>query len=421
MQNDVLSYLLAARLSIDDAIAAAQLDQTTRVRRGDNLPSMVEMSLSGSSLRLDADVVVDGDYDIVKPIRLLSDIPRTGRVNESLVGPTLRGAWQLRAPGVLLNGLRLEGRIREQTILTAGPASIIDSCALVGSALGQHRGILANSSDVQVLRSSVTNIWADIETQAIAAWRGCKNLLVDDCTLEAAGIAFMLGGDRTSDDADQPADIFLKNSLLTKQPGYKSMPGVVVKNLLELKSCRRVMVRGCLLANSWRQSQDGFGIVLNVRNQYGDMPWATVEDILITDCDVNNVQAGVNILGSDNNHASQTMRGVTLDNIRFNEINGGRCILIGRGPRDLTIRNTSWRSAVAPNSIMTFDDPTMPSQNLVVTGNRFLEGWYGLKSDDAIGAAVLDRYAPGYTWADNSVKRGPSGSYYRYPAGTTLE
>lgn len=425
--NDVLAQLRAARATIDDVIgtlSASPPAAETAVHSSDNLLSMLSDAPAGATFVLDPNFVLDqGEYFISKPVTIRSALTLgPERVTDSLIGGILRGALTVTAPDVTLRGIRLEGKTNGSTILTTGLRTLLDRCAVIGSPTGQHHGIIANSAGVSVLKTHVGNIFESIESHAICAWTGCKDLLVSDCTLEASGINFMLGGEDSASESAIPQDVILENSRLTKPLAWKGQPGVMVKNLLELKSCQRVKVRGCSLENSWVQSQDGYAILLNVRNQNGGAPWSIVEDVELVDIDVRNVTAGLNILGSDYLHPSRTMRNVSIDRVRFNGIDGGRCVLIGRGPENLSLTNTTWVSATPPNSLLTFDNPELPSKNLRIIGNKFLEGWWSIKSDLApIGVATLERYAPGYTWADNEVKKGPSGSNYRYPAGTTVQ
>ena len=72
----------------------------------------------------------------------------------------------------------------------------------------------------------------------------------------------------------------------------------MVKNLLECKSCQRVLVDGNTFENVWKAGQEGYAIVLTVRtSQSGDV--AVVNDITITNNVLKNVGSGVNTLGAD--------------------------------------------------------------------------------------------------------------------------
>ena len=75
----------------------------------------------------------------------------------------------------------------------------------------------------------------------------------------------------------------------------------MVKNLLELKSARRVTIEGNIFENCWGQAQAGYAIVFTVRAQGGAMPWAVVEDVDFVRNIVRNSSGGVNILGRDYN------------------------------------------------------------------------------------------------------------------------
>ena len=90
--------------------------------------------------------------------------------------------------------------------------------------------------------------------------------------------------------------------------------------------------------------QDGYLLSLTIRNQYGNTPWATIENVIIRRNHFLHGAAAINILAEDNNYESGRLNQVEIvDNI-FEDINHERLhrlsvklMLIGRGPKDTTI------------------------------------------------------------------------------------
>jgi hypothetical protein len=71
-----------------------------------------------------------------------------------------------------------------------------------------------------------------------------------------------------------------------------------VKNSLEFKSARRVLVSGNILENNWVAAQKGFAVVLTVRtSDSGNI--AVVDDITIENNVLKNVASGINTLEHD--------------------------------------------------------------------------------------------------------------------------
>jgi hypothetical protein len=81
-------------------------------------------------------------------------------------------------------------------------------------------------------------------------------------------------------DIEIPGNHFRKPlSWRIEDPSYAGTPWTV-KNLLELKNARRVLIEGNLLEHSWGMGQVGFAVLFTVRNDGSQAPWEVVEDVL---------------------------------------------------------------------------------------------------------------------------------------------
>jgi hypothetical protein len=230
----------------------------------------------------------------------------------------------------------------------------------------------------------------------------------------------MFGGADPSIDGLVPADIVVKRNHFAKPLQWRETPGAkatwTVKNLFELKNARRVLVDGNLLEYNWPAAQNGFAVLLTVRNQSGGAPWSVVEDVTFSNNVVRHVGAGVNILGSDDIHPSRQTRRIAITNNLFADVGGRgdpdgcfRCSTDGRWPSATTPRSTPGsccsaaitRPTSASRSRTTWPCTTRPAS----------------PARAPAAAASLDRYFPAASVRGN-VLIGSDPS--RYPSGNNF-
>jgi len=424
----VRTHLLNAQNEISAALKLIDTGPETVIRPGDNLLDILAQAEPGAVFSIDPQFVADlSFYDLPKPVTLKNLIdPGPSRVDTNLNGPLLKGILQTTQPNTVLSGLRLEGHTKDGTLISPGSQNVLDRCLLMGSVDGQHRGVAANNADIRVSRCHVGNIWHSQDTQAVAGFNKTRNLLVEDSFLEASGENIIFGGDDCESESAIPQDITITDCHLYKPPHWKDTPGLTVKNLYELKNCLRVVMKRCHLENNWVNGQDGFAIVLTVRNQDGGNPYATIEDCLIEDCIVTRSPAGVSILGRDYRNVSKIMRNMVLRKVRFEEINdtysgNGRQMMISGGPKDFIVDQCRWNTVTNPHSAIVFDQEENKLEGFQYTGNYAHEGDYGIHGTSApgLGVKALDFYCPqGYTWERNTIV--DYAPYIVWPAGTEL-
>ena len=267
----------------------------------------------------------------------------------------------------------------------------------------------------------------------IGAWNTPGPFTIRRNLIQAAGVNFLFGGADPSSSANTPADILIEDNEFSKKLEWRGR-GYAAKNLGEFKNARRVIVRNNLFRYSWAEGQTAYGLVLAVRNQDGGCPYCIVEEVLIEGNTIQDVGTAVSILGRDTNHPSQTMRNVTFRNNIFDNINkavyGGRgtAFEILKGPERLTIEGTQVVNTplAVVHSALFFGYGANPTTGLVVRGNRFIEGTYGIIGDGTLtvptptyGVNALNAYAPGTIWENNTVVR--LGSTIQWPVGTLFD
>ena len=299
---------------------------------------------------------------------------------------------------------------------------IVDRCYIHGDAArGARRGIGMNARHV----AGVDSYFSDFkekgaDTQAIAAWNGDGPFRIAGNYLEAAGENIMFGGADPTIPNLVPADIEIVRNHFAKplrwKAGHPGFEGTewAIKNLLELKNARRVLIDGNLFEYNWPQAQNGFAILFTVRNQDGRAPWSTIEDVTFSNNLVRHVAAGINILGRDDNNPSGQARRIAIRNNVFLDVGGqwtnGRLFQLLNGTSGVTIeRNT----ALQTGNILSGGDGT-PHTGFVFRNNIAPHNEDGINgSGTAPGTASLAKYFPGAVVRGNVIVDGPSA---RYPA-----
>jgi hypothetical protein len=151
--------------------------------------------------------------------------------------------------------------------------------------------------------------------------------------------------------------------------------------------------------------------VLTPRNQDGNAPWSTIEDVTFVFNIVRHTGSGVNILGEDDLHPSLQQRRILIQNNLFEDIDetkwGGRArvfqlITPDKPAIDVKIdHNTVSR---AGNAFLTMGDTSVVAQNFFFTNNVVPKGDYGaFGGGQGEGNAGLDFYVPGAVFRRNVI------------------
>lgn len=312
-------------------------------------------------------------------------------------------------------------------ILTAGYGTIVYGCHLTGGIAGLKRGVLANAAHVTIEQTRIDQIFHGEESQAIVGWTDTLALCVVGNVLTAAGINILIGGADSASARRMPQQILIRGNTLGKDLAWRGNPLVTVKNLLEVKCCVGGTIADNVLTDSWPQNQDGYALLLNVRNQDGRAPWSTIRDLRVQGNQIDRVANGVQILGRDDTHPSDTMDAVVLDQNTFTAVGayggGGRQVFISGGPRRLTLQGNQFSPEVGQllNSFLYFDG--QPCEALTVTDNVAEEGEYGIKGEGnvSLGRQAWQVYAPDGVAARNRLRKRQSTRTVDYPDGFVPE
>lgn len=163
----------------------------------------------------------------------------------------------------------------------------------------QKRGVLGNGRHLSLTRSHLEGIWREgQDSQAFNAYDGAGPYEIRDNYLEAASENVMFGGADSLAPDRVPADIFIEGNHFTKALRWQT-PGTewVVKNLLELKSAKRVRVQRNVFERCWPAGQDGTACMLTPVNQLQGAPWSGIEDVIFWENEFRDVARGFTIVG----------------------------------------------------------------------------------------------------------------------------
>jgi hypothetical protein len=318
----------------------------------------------------------------------------------------------------ILRGLRFEGNAYGMgNVIQLQNASniVIDRIIIVAGAQGQKRGIMGNGRNITLTRSHIANIWASgQDSQAFCAWDGAGPYTVTDNYLEAASENVMFGGANSSSPANIPADILVENNHFSKPLEWKGSPHTV-KNLFELKSAKRVIVRNNLFERNWTDAQNGYSILFTVRNDEGQSPWSVVEDVLFERNVVRDVENGFNVNGYDSYQASGRTTRITIRNNLV--ITSGTFLQAGSEVGVLTVDHNTvdqggtfmmlysgavWVAGTSGVRLAQF-----AVENLTVTNMLANHNEYGLMGEQVgMGTAGLIGQTRSYTWTNNVLAGG---------------
>lgn len=289
----------------------------------------------------------------------------------------------------------------------------LDRILLVAGPQGQKRGICANGTNIRITRSYLANLFTPgQDSQAICFWDGAGPYHIEDNYTEAAGENLMVGGADSKSPDKLPSDIRIIGNTFTKNPDWKGK-GYAVKNLLEFKVGKRIVILGNDFSQCWPDAQTGYGILFKSVNQNGTAPWSSTEDVLFEGNTITDVAHGFNIQGEtfEKNPDGSSQHGGKTKNvtIRGNTVNtAGVAVQITGAPGPIILDRTTF-----VNGYTFLQLGGAPIETLTVTGVLANHNAYGVKGDGSgIGTPSLTKFATAYTWANNVLIGGAGKGTY---------
>jgi hypothetical protein len=341
--------------------------------------------------------------------------------------------WTLRSLSFAAN---LDGR---GTLIAMQDASkiVLDQLVIdVEESVGQRRCVLANGEDITVQNSYIDGCRDPDrqDSQAIASWDGRGPYTFRNNYLSAASENVMFGGADSRSEDRVPSNITIEENDFRKRDAWRgTLPDgspirVGVKNLLEFKVGRDVVVRKNSFSGSWGPdeggAQDGYCLVITTANQDGTAPWSEIRNVLVEQNHFSDCYNGVNVLGTGYLQPSGRTTNVAVQNNLWTDIRGLFLKVGGEVGRLVFDHNTvdnAWSFAVAyRGDVWPAGGVKRPAafavEDFVFTNNIVRHGEYGFIGEDcAIGVACLQAMTKAFTWTANAL----AGTYGApYPAGT---
>jgi hypothetical protein len=114
-----------------------------------------------------------------------------------------------------------------------------------------------------------------------------------------------------------------------------------VKNLLELKNAKLVLVEGNILQNCWKAEQKGYGVLFTPVNG-GRAAWTVVQDVTFRYNTVRHVGAGIQVNGRDTTNGSEYTNNISIRHNLFTDVSTkwggpGGFMVAGNGTRDVRV------------------------------------------------------------------------------------
>ncbi|HEX3102014.1 MAG TPA: right-handed parallel beta-helix repeat-containing protein [Pyrinomonadaceae bacterium] len=275
-----------------------------------------------------------------------------------------------------------------------------------------RRGIALNSANTNVKNSYIEGFgYPSEEAQGIAGWTGTRNIKIINNYIEGGAENILFGGsDPTSADLI-PSDIEIRGNHLRKPREWNGK--AALKTLFELKNAKRVQFTGNYLEDNWA----GPAFRITIRNQDGAAPFSTIEDVLISNNIINRAADGINILGKDDTHPSQTLKHLRIENNLFLGVNGGGeydgsgyFFQIADGEDITIVNNTVFNNG----NVAKFHDA--PPRGLIVRDNLVGHGDYGIHGIDNRSADSRSIFQGNIFMNINRVP--PSD--YAFPSGNSI-
>lgn len=433
-----------------------------QVHAGDNLQQAIDNAVRGDVIQLDAGAVFTGNFVLrAKPgtgwitIRTATsdaDLPQEG----SRIQPAIHQARLARiqtadpnksvivtapgASGYRLLGLEVtaradiqslfaliqfgDGSKAQRTVESVPSDLILDRSWVHGHAnLNLLRCVAVNSAATAIIDSYLSECHAKgFDSQVIEGWNGPGPFKIENNYLEGAGENIMFGGADSKIPELMPTDIEIVRNHFYKPLSWKGV--WTIKNLLELKVGRRVLIEGNVFEHCWVDGQTGFALTIKSVNQDGAAPWSQTSDVTIRYNLIRRASAGITIAGKPQANPAIPASNLLIEHNVFSEIGdfagtqNGRMIMLMNDLRNLEIRyNTLLHNAEAGQFILFTDKG--PARGFIVRDNIATKGgpWGAVMGTAPQGVQALASFASTYTFAGNVIVGLQSNLLRMYPTG----
>jgi hypothetical protein len=338
-------------------------------------------------------------------------------------GPALKTAakasyWRLQFVEIVANAsgagdIVQLGRSSETVAANQAHHLILDRVYVHGRKdKGAKRGIALNSGNTWIHGSWIDEVKSKTQdSQAICGWNGPGPFLIENNYLSASAENVMFGGADPVIPNLVPSDIRILRNTFTKDLAWRGTSWIV-KNLLEFKNGRRILVEGNHFQYIWKEDQNGYALNLKPV-QSGKAPWTTIEDVTIQYNTFDHVGGGIILTGVDKTYGSKTLSRVAIRHNLLTDVSkarwggSGGFLVVGSGAVDVTVdHNTIDHDGFVVNG------NGAPMVRFTFTNNLHRHNQYGIYGDGlGAGMASINKYFPGAEIRRNVFFGGTASKY----------
>jgi hypothetical protein len=196
-----------------------------------------------------------------------------------------------------------------------------------------------------------------------------------------------------------------------------------VKNLIELKNAKLVVIEGNVIENCWKADQKGYAVLFTPVN-LGLAAWTAVQDVVFQYNTVRHVGAGVQVNGRDTVKGSEYTSDVRIAHNVFTDMSTkwggpGGWLVVSNGTRDVTVDHNTvdhdgFIAAASGEANVGF----------VYTNNLSRHNQWGIYgSSHGAGFDSINIYFPGIVMRRNVLAGGTASKYPTdnlFPATSTF-
>lgn len=293
------------------------------------------------------------------------------------------------------------------------------------AALHVRRCLLLNAVSSAVIDSYLTGChYLGADAQAILFWDTPGPLKIVNNFLEGSGENLMIGGADPQLTDVVPSDIEIRGNYFFKPAAWKTSGQWTIKNLLELKLGKRVLIEGNVFENTWAAGQAGYAIVVKSVNQSNTAPWSETSDVTIQKNIIQNAQHGIDISAHPEPYTVVKGNNIAVLNNLIWKLGttsalgsgGGIGFLLDGATEGVFIRNNTVLGSTA-HAVLLYG--TKESQSSLQMQDNVFETW--IKSADGFGWGTFALNGHLTTWAvdHNCFGIGYSNVIAEHPTNNT--
>lgn len=162
--------------------------------------------------------------------------------------------------------------------------------------LNLRRCVALNSGATAIIGSTIEACHDDgFDAQAVWGWNGPGPYLIENNYLEGSSENVGFGGGVPQIKGLVPSDIIIRRNHIAKPASWKGSRWLI-KNLIEFKAARRVLIEANLIEGVWVHGQPGYALVFTPRSEDGACAtFCTLQDVTFRYNHVRNIGSFLNL------------------------------------------------------------------------------------------------------------------------------